>query len=115
MSESEQNDATTPQPEGKVTMMIRQDAALRLLERSQKDHTDLQRAHNQDLRDDVQRGFKRQNWILAAFMFLYLVQTLIFAALIGTSSKVEVPETLGGGSIEINAPAPTPTKAAPED
>ena len=34
---------------GKVTMMIKQDAALRLLERSQKDHVELLRAHNKDL------------------------------------------------------------------
>ena len=45
-----ENDTASP---GKVTSMIKQDAALRLLERSQKDHVALLAAHNKDLRDDV--------------------------------------------------------------
>jgi hypothetical protein len=86
---------------GAVTSMIRQDAALRLLERSQKDHVELLKAHNKDLRDDVQSGFKTMNRLLFLFAFLYLVQTLIFAALVGIKGKVDVPDTLGGGSVEV--------------
>jgi hypothetical protein len=86
---------------GKVTMMIKQDAALRLLERSQKDHVELLRAHNKDLRTDVQTGFKTMNRLLFLFAFLYLVQTLVFAALVGITGKVDVPDALGGGSVEM--------------
>ena len=92
---------------GKVTMMIKQDAALRLLERSQKDHVELLRAHNKDLRDDVQTGFRTMNRLLFLFAFLYLVQTLVFAALVGITGKVRVPDTLGGGTVEIT-PASKP-------
>ena len=93
-----ENDAAQP---GKVTSMIKQDAALRLLERSQKDHVELLKDHNKDLREDVQGGFRNMNRLLLVFAFLYLVQTLIFAALVGIKSKVDVPSSLGGGSVEM--------------
>jgi hypothetical protein len=100
MSDEEEAVQSERKP-GKVTSMIKQDAALRLLERSQKDHVELLRAHNKDLRDDVQGGFRTMNRLLFLFAFLYLVQTLVFAALVGIKGKVDVPDSLGGGSVEM--------------
>ena len=41
------------------------------------------------------------NRLLFLFAFLYLVQTLVFAALVGIKGAVAVPDSLGGGSVEM--------------